>query len=314
MNVLYLKYAVTVAQHGSISKAAAALYMNQPNLSKAIKELEKSLDLTIFQRTPAGVIPTEQGEDFLRYAANILQQLEEMEHKYKKSMSDKIRLEISVPRASYITYAFAEFVNSFDAVKEIEIHFMETNSMEAIENVTKKGYSLGIIRYPACFEPYYLQLLHSKKLQKKDIWEYEYVVLLSADSPLAEKKTVALEDLQEYTELVHGDTHLPMLPSEEQDALLAKPHKKKIYVYERGSQFDFLNSIHHTYMWVSPIPPSLLAKHHLVQLCCEEEQPLYKDAFIFNKGHTFTCLEQNFLDTLEQVKHSLQHCGSVFTN
>ncbi len=73
MNILYLKYAVTVARCGSITGAAEQLYMNQPNLSKAIKELETSLNITIFQRTSTGVIPTAQGQEFLDAARQILQ-------------------------------------------------------------------------------------------------------------------------------------------------------------------------------------------------------------------------------------------------
>ena len=82
MNILYLKYAVEVAKTKSISRAAENLYMGQPNLSRAIKELEESLGITIFARSPQGVKTTPEGEEFLSYAKNILRQIDEVEAVY----------------------------------------------------------------------------------------------------------------------------------------------------------------------------------------------------------------------------------------
>ena len=118
MNILSLKYAVTVARCGSISAAAEQLAMNQPNLSKAIKELESSLNMTIFQRTSTGVIPTTQGQEFLDSARHILLQIEELENRYKSEEHRKVAFSVSVPRASYITYAFADFANSLNSSGE----------------------------------------------------------------------------------------------------------------------------------------------------------------------------------------------------
>ncbi len=165
MNILYMKYAVTVARCGSITGAAEQLYMNQPNLSKAIKELENSLNITIFQRTSTGVIPTAQGQEFLDSARWILQQLEELEDRYKSEEKRKIAFSVSVPRASYITYAFADFANSLSNSGEFELNFMETNSMEAIQNISRKGYSMGIIRYQSAYETYFQKMLQEKRLQ-----------------------------------------------------------------------------------------------------------------------------------------------------
>ena len=83
MNILHLKYAVEVAKTKSISKAAENLYMGQPNLSRAIKELEESLGITIFDRTPKGITLTPQGEEFLQYARRIISQVDEVEQMYK---------------------------------------------------------------------------------------------------------------------------------------------------------------------------------------------------------------------------------------
>ena len=98
-NILHLKYAVEIEKTGSITKAAENLYMGQPNLSRAIRELEESLGITIFMRSSRGVVPTEQGREFLNYARNILAQVEEMENLYGKTGANRQRFAISVPRA-----------------------------------------------------------------------------------------------------------------------------------------------------------------------------------------------------------------------
>ena len=109
MNILHLKYASEIAKTGSLNKAAENLYMGQPNLSRAIKELEESLGITIFRRTSKGIITTPEGEEFLEYARKITSQVEEIESIYKKGKKGRQKLSVCVPRASYISYALAEF-------------------------------------------------------------------------------------------------------------------------------------------------------------------------------------------------------------
>ena len=101
MNLLHLKYAVEIANTKSISRAAENLYMGQPNLSRAIKELEENLHITIFNRTSKGITVTPEGEEFLQYARRIIGQVEEVEDIYNNHMAPKQRLAVSVPRASY---------------------------------------------------------------------------------------------------------------------------------------------------------------------------------------------------------------------
>ena len=81
MNLLHVKYAVEIAKTKSISKAAQALYTTQPNLSRAIKELEQTLGITIFERTSSGIITTPEGEEFLEHTRGIISQLDEIENK-----------------------------------------------------------------------------------------------------------------------------------------------------------------------------------------------------------------------------------------
>lgn len=307
MNILSLKYAVTVARCGSISGAAEQLAMNQPNLSKAIKELESSLNMTIFQRTSTGVIPTAQGLEFLDSARHILQQIEELENRYKSEENRKVAFSVSVPRASYITYAFADFANSLNSIGEFELNFMETNSMEAIQNISKKGYTMGIIRYQSEYDAYFQKMLQEKRIQSELLWEFEYQALMPMRNPLAGKGKISLDDLVPLTEIIHGDWDVPFIPSDEQEQILSVPNqKKKVYVYERGSQFDLLQSIPDSFMWVSPVPEQLLQRYQLVQLGCSEMagRP-FRDVLISPQGYRFSSVEKGFIERVKDVRDAM---------
>lgn len=109
MNTLHMRYAVEVARLGLLSKASESLLVVKPNISRNLKELEADPGITIFDRTTKGMIPTIEGEEFLNFARNILDQIDKVEAYYKNDNPRKQKFSISVPRACYISEAFAEF-------------------------------------------------------------------------------------------------------------------------------------------------------------------------------------------------------------
>ena len=128
MNLLHLKYAIEIEKTQSINKAAENLYMGQPNLSRAIKELERSMGVEIFQRTSKGMIPTPEGIEFLGYAKKILAQVDQVENLFSKNNRNTQKFSISVPRSSYISSAFVNFCSKIDEDKRAEIYYQETNN------------------------------------------------------------------------------------------------------------------------------------------------------------------------------------------
>jgi len=303
MNLLHLKYAVEVERARSITKAAENLYMVQPNLSRAIKELEESIGITIFRRTSKGIVPTPQGEEFLSYARNILEQVEEIESLYKKDDKEKITFNISIPRASYITHAFIKLVAGMDLSKDMEINYKETNSLRAINNIVQGNYTLGIIRYQVGFEDYFETMLKEKHLKGETIWEFEYLALMSAAHPLAKRKKIQYSDLRDSIEIAHGDPYVPSMPlTEVKKTEFSDLINKRIFVYERGSQFDLLCDIPKTYIWVSPIPAELIARYDLVQRRCSDAKRKYRDVLIYADNYKLTNLEEQFVKELHKVK------------
>lgn len=296
MNVLHMKYAVEIAKTKSISKAAENLYMGQPNLSRAIKELEESLGITIFKRTTKGISVTPEGEEFLQYAKRIISQVEEVEDIYKNGKQKKQRFSACVPRASYISDAFAEFAKSIDTSVPAEIFYKETNSMRTINNIVKEDYDLGIIRYQSAFDKYFTSMFSEKKLMHETITEFSYVLLMSKSHPLADKENIELKDLADYIEISHADPYVPSLPLiDVKKAELSESVDKHIFVFERGSQFVLLEKVPTTFMWVSPIPDELLEKYSLVQKKCIGNTKVYKDVLIYRKGYKLTELDDAFI-------------------
>lgn len=306
MNLMHIKYAVEVANEGSINKAAEKLYVGQPNLSRAIKELEASLGVKIFERSAKGMGLTSDGETFIRYAKTILRQVDEVDSIFNGSGSVKKRFSISVPRASYISDAFARFSHSLTNEAEAEIIYKETNSLRAIKNILHEDYKLGIIRYAENYDKYFKTMLDEKDMQYEMITEFSYVLAMSRDNPLASAEKITFDALKDYIEIAHADPYVPSLPlSQVRKEELPDNIGRRIFVFERASQFELLSENPETFMWVSPIPQKLLDRYDLVQIPCEENKKIYKDILIYKRDYKLTALDKAFIDELCKSKREM---------
>ena len=306
MNLMHIKYAVEVANEGSINKAAEKLYVGQPNLSRAIKELEASLGVKIFERSAKGMGLTSDGETFIRYAKTILRQVDEVESIFNGSGSVKKRFSISVPRASYISDAFARFSHSLTNEAEAEIIYKETNSLRAIKNILHEDYKLGIIRYAENYDKYFKTMLDEKDMQNEMITEFSYVLAMSRENPLASAEKITFDALKDYIEIAHADPYVPSLPlSQVRKEELPDNIGRRIFVFERASQFELLSENPETFMWVSPIPQKLLDRYDLVQIPCEENKKIYKDILIYKRDYKLTVLDKAFIDELCKSKREM---------
>lgn len=307
MNLMHLKYAVEVAKTNSISKAAENLYMGQPNLSRAIKELEDSLGIVIFSRTTKGISVTPDGEEFLQYAKQILSQVDEVEEIYRNGKTHKQKLSVCVPRSSYISAALAEFAKGISLSSPAEIMYKETNSSRTINKILNEEYSLGIVRYQVAFDRYYQNMFEEKNLEHEMLTEFSYVLLVSEQSPLAKKSNVELEELADYIEITHGDPYVPSLPMiDVKKAELSEFVDKRIFVFERGSQFELLEKLPFSFMWVSPVPDDILKKYRLVPLACRANAKVYRDVLIYRKGYRISDLERRFIEEVAKANAALR--------
>lgn len=302
MNILHMKYAYEVAKAGSLSKASEVLLIAVPNISRSIKELEADLNITIFDRTTKGMRLTPEGEEFMNYAKGILSQIDQVERLYKGNLQKKQKFSISVPRACYISEAFAQFSKTLTK-EPAEIFYKETNSQRTINNLLNHDYKLGIIRYSENYDKYFKAMLEEKGLVYEIVTEFSYCLIMSKNSPLAQYDTITFDDLTDYIEIAHADPYVPSVSV----ARVVKEElpdniDRRIFVFERGSQFDLLCKNPQTFMWVSPAPADMLERYDLVQKKCVDNQKVYKDVLIYKKGYKLTNLDKKFITALCESK------------
>lgn len=302
MNLLHMKYVVSIAENSSINKAAEELHVAQPNLSRIVREMEADLGIQFFRRSPKGMLLTPDGALFISRARKILEQAEEMESLYK-GRAEKLEFSISVPRASYISDAFSAFSRSLGE-EEAEIFYQETNSLQAIKNILESGYRLGIIRYASAHDKHFRQLLEEKGLQCELISEFRYLLVMHESSPLAALDSIHFSDLKSCIQIAHADPTVPSLPlsAVREEELPQTP--RRIFVFERGSQLDLLSENPQTFMWVSPLPERLLQRFHLVQRECADQRRIYRDMLIYRHDYHLTKLDKTFLTDLMQSKRA----------
>lgn len=302
MNITHMKYAYEVAKVGSLSKAAEKLFVAVPNLSRSIKELEADLGITIFDRSVKGMRLTPDGEEFVQYARRILRQIGEMEQLYKGTLQKKQHFSISVPRASYIAEAFAEFSKSLTD-DDAELFYKETNSQRTIKNILEHDYKLGILRYAAPYDVYFKTMLEEKNLSHELVTEFTYRLVISKQHPLATAEEVTFDDLRPYIEVAHADPYVPSLPlSKVVKEELPDNVNRRIFVFERASQFELLSRNPETFMWMSPLPQDLLDRYGLVEKICAENTRVYRDILVYRSNYHLTELDRQFIAALSEVK------------
>jgi DNA-binding transcriptional LysR family regulator len=299
MNIQQLRYVLEMDKTRSITEAAENLYMNQPNLSRALKELEGSLGFQIFDRSGKGLTPTKRGEEFMQYARGAVRQFDELERRYSGGGEAAPRYRLAVPRASYIAEAFAEIAGSAGA--GLELDYLETNALSAIRAVADEGYDLGIVRYQASFESYFAKTMREKGLDYRELWSFKYLLLTSREYPNAERSVFSAEDIAEGIQIRYGDSYNPAF---QQPESAGKP-SRSITVYERGSRFQLLSYLKNAYMWVSPVPLRQLTRYELAQHRFSGDIPRQKDVLIYRKGTMLSPMDDAFLSALQSQQESL---------
>lgn len=313
MNLQQLRYVIEVERTGSITQAAENLFMGQPNLSKAIRELEREIGVDIFHRSSRGIDLTEKGKIFLSYAKNVVAQIQEMQDLGKTEDQENLRFSLSAPRCCYISHACAKWFAGLEGDPQLELRFRETDAASAANDLIEGRFSLGILRYPSWQEPYAQRWMKEKGLAGQLIWEFDHVLLFHESHPLAKEAVIAPEQLTPYRELLYGDRSSPFGPAMPADAGLAdmgdppSSHQRPLLIYDRASQFETLSRDHRTFMWISSAPESLLQPWGLVQRPCSVRLPFYRDVLAYDRQRFLTALEKDFLLQLQESVSQAQN-------
>ena len=297
MNTTQMKYALEIAQTGSMTAAAQNLFLSQPNLSKAMKELEEEIGIKIFIRSTKGVKLTREGEEFIANARVIYEQIINFDAMYTSDKSNKTNLTFCGPRATYISLGFTDFLNTLHEREQISVNIRELGTNSTIEHVAGGEAHIGVVRYMDISENYMMTILRERGLEYEPLLEFEPVLVMSEKHPLAAKEEICESELDEYIELVHGDMEERTFGERK---LLRKKSPKRIYLYERGTQGDILSNVHTTYMWMSRIPENVRRAGGLVTKKCIDRKEINRDVLIYRKGHIFSADEKTLIECIRQ--------------
>ncbi|WP_058485387.1 LysR family transcriptional regulator [Defluviitalea phaphyphila] len=238
MTLQQLRYVIKVVECGSITEAAKQLFITQPSLSNAIKELEREFNIEIFNRTTKGISLTTDGSEFLSYARQIIEQTELMEKHYMGKKPSKKLCSISTQHYAFAVNAFVELLLDLD-VDEYEFTLRETRTYEIIEDVKNLRSEIGIIYLSDFNEKVITKLLKENHLVFNPLFEANPHVFISSKHPLSKNKIVTLKDLENYPFLAFEQGEYNSFYFAE-EILSTIPKKKTIYVSDRATLFNLL--------------------------------------------------------------------------
>jgi len=236
MTLQQLKYIVEVAKCGSINEASKNLFISQPSLSNAIKDLEKEMHITIFNRTNKGIIISKEGLEFLGYAHQIIEQTSLLEEKYLNKKNRKIKFSISCQHYSFAINAFVELIKEY-GYDEYDFSIQEARTAEIIENVKNMISEIGILYLNDFNEKVLTHFFKDAKLEFYELFIAKPHVFLSKYHPLANQESLDLEMLDDYPYLSFEQGQNNSFYFSE-EILSTYPHKKSIKVFDRATLFN----------------------------------------------------------------------------
>lgn len=238
MTLQQLRYVITVAETGTITEAAGKLFISQPSLTNAIHELEKEMNVVIFNRTNKGITLSKEGEDFLGYARQVLEQAAILEEKYKGNGGGKKQFCVSTQHYSFAVNAFVDLIKEYGQ-EEYDFSLRETQTYEIIEDVARMRSELGILFFNDFNEVIMEKILKSYDLEFHPLFTAKPHVFISRHHPLAGKKVITNEELEIYPYLsFEQGEHNSFYFSEE--IFSAVERKKNIRVRDRATLFNLL--------------------------------------------------------------------------
>lgn len=238
MTLQQLRYVTMVAETGTITEAANRLYISQPSLTNAIHELEKEMNIVIFNRTNKGISLSREGEDFLGYARQILEQAAILEDKYKGNGGGKKQYCVSTQHYSFAVNAFVDLIKEYGQ-DEYDFSLRETQTYEIIEDVARLRSEIGILFLNDFNEAVINKILKSYDLEFHQLYVAKPHVFISREHPLAGKDRIINEELEEYPYLsFEQGEHNSFYFSEE--VFAAVERKKNIRVRDRATLFNLL--------------------------------------------------------------------------
>ncbi len=301
MTLQQLKYAISVADKCSINEAAKDLFITQPSLSNAIREMETEIGFAIFVRTNKGVCPTTEGAEFLGYARQVVQQNELLEDKYLSGKPAKQRFSVSTQHYTFAANAFVDLIKEFGG-DEYEFTLRETTTFEIIEDVKALRSELGILYLSSHNEKVITKLLRESDIVFTELFTAAPHIFISRNNPLGIKQSVTLEDLDDLPCLTFEQReHNSFYFSEE--ILSTLEHKKSIRVTDRAAVVNLMIGVN-AYTISSGVFPSYLHGEDIIAIPLEVDEKI-RVGTIRHKDMTTTRLGEIFMASLCRIAEEI---------
>ena len=296
MTLQQLKYAVTVAECGTISAAAEKLFISQPSLTAAIRELESEMGVTIFSRTNRGVIVSREGEEFLGYARQILSQAQLLQERFSGREQGEKRFAVSSQHFNFTVLAFSRLVQNFRGPR-YSFHFRETTTYEVLEDVSQLRSEVGILALNEDNERFLRRMFGKLGLEFTELKRVQAELFVSAEHPLAGRRFVTVEDVSPYPCITFEQgEHNGQFFFGGLSAVAAQSHKT-ICVRERATEYQLLRALN----GFSPdVGVSAMYREEFVSLPLEPKQ-FHTIGYILRRDVTPSPMTLEYIQALREA-------------
>ena len=296
MTLQQLKYVCMVAETGKITEAAKKLYISQPSLTNAIHELEKEMNVVIFNRTNKGISLSAEGEIFLGYARQVLEQAAVLEDKYKGGHGEKKKFCVSTQHYSFAVNAFVDLIKRYGQ-DEYDFSIRETQTYEIIEDVARMRSEIGLLFLNDFNETVLRKILKSNGLEFHLLFVARPNVFISRRHPLADREVITNEELEDYPYLsFEQGEHNSFYFSEE--VFSVSERKKNIRVRDRATLFNLLIGLNGYTVCSGVIDENLNGKDIIAVPLADENE--MKIGYIVHQKNRISRLGTTYLKALEK--------------
>ena len=298
MTLQQLRYVIQAADSRSMNEAAKALYISQPSLSEAIKELEKEIGIELFKRSSHGTVLTPEGEEFLGYARQVTDQYQLLENRYIYRTKGKKKFSVSMQHYSFAVKAFVELVKQF-GMDEYEFAVRETKTYEVIEDVKEFRSEIGIIYINDFNQKVLTKMIKESDLEFHPILDCGVYVYLWKGHPLANKEEISIEELEEYPCLAFEQGNYNSFYFAE-EVLSTYEYKRLIRANDRATLLNLMVGLNAYTLCCGIICEGLNGEDYCaVKLKSNEHMTI---GYLKRKGVALSPLGQKYLEEIRKYK------------
>lgn len=273
---------ITIAETGALSSAAKELFISQPSLTKSVKELEREMGITVFDRTNKGIAVSKEGEVFLGYARQVLEQASLLEEKYKAPSGGKQEFGVSTQHYSFAVNAFVDLIKEYGS-ENYDFSLRETQTYEIIDDVARMKSEIGILYYNDFNKTVLQKIMKASDLVFTELFVAKPHIFISAGNPLAKKKLVTMEELKPYPYLsFEQGSHNSFYFSEEIFSTIVR--SKNIRVRDRATLFNLVIGLN-GYTVCSGVIDEELNGKNIIAVPLEAEGDMHIGIVTHNKTH-----------------------------